>query len=90
MKYPVKIRLIKETTLPDAVVPQEEKYPSGSVVSQGYMWEHTRPTLDTKFYVMATKIYPLFVTSRVNKILESTDEYIRFKTLNSIYKIEFL
>ena len=90
MKYPIQIRLVKEKTLADAIIPQEEEYPSGSVVSQGYMWQHTQPQLDSKFYVMESKLYPVFKTSRIIKILESTDEYIRFKTLNSIYKIEFL
>lgn len=90
MKYPIQIRLIKEQTLPDAKIPQEDRYPSGSVVSQGYMWEYTRPQLDTKFYVMESKLYPVFKTTRVVKILESTDEFIRFKTINSIYKIQFI
>ena len=89
MKWPIKIALFKESTREDAKHPQEDEYPSGSVLSEGYMWDYTQPKLGNKFYVMESKLYPNFRTSSIQEILETTDEYIRFRTKNSVYKVLF-
>lgn len=84
-----KYDLIKEETLEDALVPQEGKYPSGSVVDSGYLWDFNIPEIGKAFYVHQSKTSVRFRTSPVNKILEETKEHIRFETWNSIYTIKF-
>ena len=87
MKYPKYIELYKIETLDDAECPQEEKYPSKTIIKAGFMWEHTLPKIDKEFYIFQSKTFPIFKTSIVKEIIEKTDEYIIFKTVNSKYKI---
>ena len=89
MNKPQKYDLIKEKTLDDALTSQETKYPSGMAVDSGYLWDFNIPEVGKAFYVHHSKTYTQFRTSPVNKILEETDEYIRFETWNSIYIIKF-
>lgn len=86
-KYPLNIDLFKEETREDAEYPQEQKYPSGTIVSTGLMWGHSLPKVDECFYVHYSKLAYYFRTSIVKEILETTPDYIRFKTLNSVYRI---
>lgn len=89
--YPKNIRLYKVETLEDAEYPQEEKYPSGTVLKIGLMWEHTLPKIGEVFEVFAGKLYPTFHTSTVVDIsmLDLVDGVIAFKTLNSKYEVRW-
>lgn len=90
MEYPINIDLYKLETLEDAKYPQEEKYPSGTVIKTGYMWEHTKPKVGEEFYIFQSKTYYNFRTSQITEIIEETKEYIIFKTLNSKYKVKYV
>lgn len=82
--------LVKEETLSDALIPQEERYPSGNILDSGFLWDFNIPEIGKHFYVHHSKTHTQFRTSPINKILEETDEYIRFETWNSIYRLEFI
>lgn len=84
------IELYKEETLKDAQYPQEKKYPSGTVLAIGHMWDWTTPKVGEAFYVMYSKLIPKFRTSKVIKIISKTKKKIVIKTLNSIYIIKIL
>lgn len=86
-EWPMNVKLLKEQTRIDAEYPQEQRYSSGSIVCEGLMWEYTLPELGSRFYVMGSKLCPIFKTSSIEKILEITDKFIRFKTKNSVYKL---
>lgn len=90
MEYPVNIELYKIETLENAEYPQEEKYPSGTVLKTGFMWEHTKPKVGEDFYIYQSKLYSNFRTSIITEIIEETNEYIIFKTLNSKYKVKYV
>lgn len=90
MEYPINIELYKLETLEDAEYPQEEKYPSGTVLKTGLMWEHTKPKIGDNFYIYQYKLYCNFRTSIITEIIEETKEYIIFKTLNSKYKVKYV
>lgn len=87
MEYPKNIRLLKLETLPDALYPQEDKYASGQVISQGLMWEWSKPEVGEGFQVHIGKLNPIFRTSTVVEIINDDKIGIEFKTLNSRYKI---
>lgn len=87
-KYPKNISLHKLSTLKDAFIPQEEKYPSGMEMGKGHMWSHTVPKVGDHFFLHSDKINANFRTSPVNKIIEKTSDHIIFETWNSTYKIE--
>lgn len=86
-EYPLNIELLKLETLTTAEHPQEDKYPSGEVVSIGLMFEHTKPKVGEAFYVMRSKLNPIFRTSAVKEIEELVNGDILLITLNSKYKI---
>lgn len=88
MEYPKRIALHKLETLVDAQVPQEHKYKSGTVLSIGYLFEHTQPIIGQEFYVFQSKTQCTFRTSEIVEILQQNEEFIIFKTLNSLYKLE--
>ena len=81
------IELLKLETLKDAPIPQEGKYPSGTVLATGHMWDYSRPDVGEVFFIYSDKKTPFFKTSLVEEILEDTKEHIKFRTLNSVYKI---
>lgn len=89
MNYPRNYALYKESTLPDAEIPQEERFPSNTIIKEGLMWEHTLPKVGERFPVLYNKLNFSFITSKVVEILEETDHAIKFKTLNSTYIILF-
>lgn len=86
MEYPKKIDLVKVITLENAEYPQREKYPNKTTVSTGLMFEHTLPKIGEPFFVMGSKLYPIFHTSQVKEIQDTSFGYV-LTTLNSIYKI---
>lgn len=85
-KYPKNITLVKLNTLENAEYPQREKYPEGTSM-RGLMWEYSLPEVDEQFYVLESKLFPVFETSIVTKIIESNNKEIIFETINSTYKI---
>lgn len=82
------ITLIKLQTLEEALHPQKEKYPDGSI-HKGIMWEYSRPKVGQSFAVLKSKMHALFVTSIVQEIISDDESGIVFKTLNSLYKIVY-
>lgn len=84
------IELFKEETRKDAQIPQEEKYPSKTVLSIGVMWDWTIPVVGEAFHVMYDKTTPKFHTSIVTEIISESEEAIKIKTRNSIYTIKIL
>lgn len=84
------IELYKEETLKDARYPQEEKYPSKTVLAIGHMWPWTIPKVGKVFHVMYSKLIPKLHTSVVTEIISETEEEIKIKTQNSIYTIKIL
>lgn len=87
MNYPVNITLRKLNTLEDAIVQQKEKYPDGTE-RIGLMWEHSYPEVGEQFLVLASKLRPTFITSKITEIIKANENEIMFKTLNSTYVIE--
>lgn len=91
--WPKTIQLYKLETKTDAEVPQEEKYPSGTVIKGGYMWEHTLPVVGKQFYVMAGKVLPSLHTSDVLVVEKvksiGRDHSILIETRNSKYEIRW-
>lgn len=75
--------LYKVKTLEDAEYPQEEKYPSGTIIREGWMYEE--PLVGSFFILYGNKIRSSLRTSPVKEVLESSKDHIRFKTLNSEY-----
>lgn len=88
-EYPVNIELFKISTKSDAEIPQEIKYPSGNIISKGFMFEHTLPKKHEVFYVLSSKIHPIFRTSKVLKIGDKGSK-ILIETLNSNYEIRII
>lgn len=84
------IELLKLKTREDALYPQEEKYPSGTIVSKGLMWKWTIPEVGKQFNVMYDKLTPIFHTSTITNIIETTEDKIIFETVNSLYQINIL
>lgn len=86
--YPVNITLTKLETLKDAEHPQEEKYPSGSTVRTGLMWEFSLPKIGESFEVKESKMWSSFHTSRIIDIEHIDDKTMILTTKNSKYKLE--
>jgi hypothetical protein len=81
-----KIKLTKLNTLEEAVYPQKEKYPDNWYV-EGY--SSKKPEVGEVFYVLENKLYPIFRTSTLTKVINKKS-YIIFTTLNSTYKLEYI
>lgn len=90
-EYPKNIQLFKVETREDAEVDQELKYPSGTIIKEGLMWEHTLPKVGDQFYVYVGKLYPSFHTSTVVEInsVDMNKGVVAFKTKNSKYEIRW-
>lgn len=86
MEYPKSICLTKVASLVDYVPQEFQRYPNGFEIL-GFMWEHTLPKEGSPFYLYSDKKTPFFRTSVVTEIMESNNQHIVFKTLNSIYEI---
>ena len=84
-----KINLIKLETLANAEYPQEDKYPSGNIISKGLMFPYSLPKVGEPFMVYHAKLKPVFRTSLVQSIEKIEDGYI-ITTINSKYKIEIV
>jgi len=82
------ITLIKLKTLEEALYPNKEKYPDGSI-HKGIMWDYSRPKVGERFSVLESKMYAKFTTSEVQEIISDDGSGIVFKTLNSLYKISY-
>lgn len=82
--------LLKLETRSDAEVPQEEKYPSGTVIATGFaLGDETNPYVKKGFpvYIVKKNSFRGFKTSNVTEIEEETPNFIQFKTRNSRYKL---
>ena len=88
MNYPVNITLTKLKTLKDAPYPQEKRFPSGSTVINGIMFEHTTPEIGKGFNVHTSKLFSHFHTSVVTGIEKINENELILTTLNSQYKLK--
>lgn len=84
MEYPKSICLTKVAS---HCVFSHELIRDSRIENCGFMWEHTLPKEGSPFYLYNDKKTPFFRTSIVTEIMESDDQHIVFKTLNSIYEI---
>ena len=85
----IPVKLYKEETLESAENPQEEKYPSGSYIREGFTDSKKPVEVGIPVFIISQKIGKILRTSKVTEILSKTESEIRFKTINSLYRLEF-
>lgn len=88
------IVLRKINTLDDAIHPQKIKYPDNTI-GEGLMYDY--PEIGKSFMLYReiqinkteNKVIPVFITSKVVKIVKKVAGEIVFTTLNSTYEITY-
>lgn len=80
------VQLYKLETKANAEFPQEWKYPSNTVIAEGFMYDHTIPVEGKQFYLYKNKLSPFFQTSIVEKVIKNEKGYY-IETINSKYQI---